>query len=164
MCRPVPMDGTRWSRDKRGRSGTKSSSRGTLRGSRKLAHGGQRGFGPVPSRGFRRELLCSVDFPWPQEHSEGRAAWSGRGVLLVWMLSRDPVGSVEYGNHCDPQHRTVLLRGGQISRGGAQALRAEMDQATDSSAFEADAGRAPGQETGPTAPRGFSLCTPENRR
>lgn len=53
---------------------------------------------------------------------------------------------------------TVLLQGGQISKGGGRerALTAEKDK-TDSSALEANVGRMPRYDTGPTVSRRFQL-------
>lgn len=62
----------------------------------------------------------------------------------------------EAENHCVG---TVLLQGGQISKGGGgggRALTAEKDK-MDSSALEANVGRMPRYDTGPTVSRRFQL-------
>lgn len=101
----------------------KSTWPGTLGWSSKLMYWGQGGFCPFSSWDFRRELLCSMDFLWPQEHYE--AEWYGQEELsldsyMMWMLSRDSLGSMAYGaqNHCGLQQQREFLRGGQIGREG----------------------------------------------
>lgn len=74
------MDRGKRSRDRRGGSRTKVILTWDFGTEQYTDIPRAKSFCPLSSRDFRRELLCSMDLPWLQEHYKGRVAWSARGV------------------------------------------------------------------------------------
>lgn len=89
-----------------------------------------------PYWGFRRKLLCSPDLARPQEHYEGRAAWTGKGIsLFLYGVDAEYRSFKAQGSMRQKiSDGTVLLQGGQNrvmvvgGSGGARALTAKKDK------------------------------------